>query len=279
MKTIELGIMQGRLLPKYNGRYQAHPTGYWQEEFPVAASLGVKYIEFILDHNEVDLNPLMTREGLNTVKRAIQTTGVTVRSVCADYFMEAPLHHLDREKVKSSSSVLLQLMKNCHEIGVKDIVIPCVDHSSLYDEAAQDRFVGSLMPFQEIAEKLDINISLETDLAPKSFKELLERFGSDKITVNYDTGNSAALGYDPIDEFEAYGERISDIHIKDRLLGGGSVVLGTGSVDFHKFFQALATINYSGPIVMQVFRDDEGVEVFKTQLTWFKSLANKLWKR
>ena len=32
----KLGIMQGRLLPKYNGRYQAHPVGYWQKEFEYA---------------------------------------------------------------------------------------------------------------------------------------------------------------------------------------------------------------------------------------------------
>ena len=32
-----IGIMQGRLLPKYKERYQAHPVGYWDEEFSIAA--------------------------------------------------------------------------------------------------------------------------------------------------------------------------------------------------------------------------------------------------
>ena len=27
----KFGIMQGRLLPKYQDRYQAHPVGYWQK--------------------------------------------------------------------------------------------------------------------------------------------------------------------------------------------------------------------------------------------------------
>ena len=30
------GIMQGRLLPKYKNRYQAHPFGYWEDEFWIA---------------------------------------------------------------------------------------------------------------------------------------------------------------------------------------------------------------------------------------------------
>ena len=42
--------MQGRLLPKYKGRYQAHPFGYWQDEFPIASELGLDCIEFIFDY-------------------------------------------------------------------------------------------------------------------------------------------------------------------------------------------------------------------------------------
>ena len=29
----QVGVMQGRLLPKYKGRYQAHPKDTWQDEF------------------------------------------------------------------------------------------------------------------------------------------------------------------------------------------------------------------------------------------------------
>ena len=56
----KFGIMQGRLLPKYQGRYQAHPVGYWKDEFPIASQLGLDSIEFILDYNEMEKNPLLT---------------------------------------------------------------------------------------------------------------------------------------------------------------------------------------------------------------------------
>ena len=46
----QIGIMQGRLLPKYKKRYQAHPVGYWQAEFNIAKELGFDQIEFILDY-------------------------------------------------------------------------------------------------------------------------------------------------------------------------------------------------------------------------------------
>ena len=48
----QVGIMQGRLLPKYQGRYQAHPKGYWQEEFDLASEAGLDLTEFIIDFPE-----------------------------------------------------------------------------------------------------------------------------------------------------------------------------------------------------------------------------------
>jgi len=121
----------------------------------------------------------------------------------------------------------------------------------------------------KIAENKNINICLETDLAPKKFANLIESIGSNNVTVNYDIGNSAAMGYDPIEEFKAYGHKITDLHIKDRLLNGPSVPLGTGNADFLKVFDLLLEYQYKGIIIFQVFRDDEGIEIFKKQYNWF----------
>ena len=267
-----LGVMQGRLLPKFQDRYQAHPVGYWQKEFNIASEMGLDYIEFILDFNDVDLNPLLSQTGIAEIMDVVQRSGVGIRSVCADYFMEAPLHVSNSASANQSKVVLKKLLENGKELGLTDIVIPCVDQSSLQDQDSQDKLVEALSPFLELAEKTDINLALETDLSPITFLNLLKRFDSSKITVNYDTGNSASLGFDPIEEFAAYGDRISDIHIKDRKLHGSSVILGTGDTDFNSFFKALNTITFKGPFIMQVYRDEEGVSVFKEQLEWFKTI-------
>jgi L-ribulose-5-phosphate 3-epimerase len=268
----KLGIMQGRLLPKYQGRYQAHPIDYWQNEFEMVAEFGLDCIEFILDFNDAEKNPLLTDKGLDDILHISQETGVQVDTVCADYFMEAPLHHSDENIAKKSHDVLNCLLSQGHKLGLSDIVIPCVDQSSLGDDAAKDRLVQSLMSVLEKAEITKINMSLETDLPPQPFAELLARFDSPRVTVNYDTGNSASLGYDPVEELICYGDRISDIHIKDRVQGGGSVVLGSGDTQFEQFFTALHPFHFSGPFILQAYRDDEGVEIFQRQLEWFQKL-------
>jgi len=266
----KIGVMEGRLLPKYEGRYQAHPVGYWQDEFGDAKELGLDCIEFILDYNDAEQNPLLKEGGIDELQAIIDKSGVAVYTVCADYFMEAPLHSSDNSVADQSQKVMLQLLENGAKLGITDVVVPCVDQSTLDGQDAANRFVERMKPMVIAAEKHGINLSLETDLAPQPFVDLLDRFDSDRVAVNYDIGNSAALGYDPVEELAAYGHRITDIHIKDRLRNGGPVVLGEGDADFDRFFQALEGYDYKGPFVMQAYRDDEGVVVFRKQLKWIK---------
>ncbi len=266
----DIGVMQGRLLPKYKGRYQAHPLGYWQDEFYIAKDLGLDCIEFILDYENAELNPLIKEGGIDEIINVTKQTRVGVKSICADYFMDAPIHSENIEISNSSQKILEKLLDNAFKLEVKNIVIPCVDQSSLTNEALIKKFIQLLTPLVKIAEKYKINLSLETDLNPESFLQLIQSFDSSRVSVNYDVGNSAHLGYDLFEELDHYGEKITDIHIKDRVLGGGSVELGKGDADFEGFFTKLKEFDYKGPFILQAYRDDEGVEIFKKQLDWIR---------
>ena len=123
-------------------------------------------------------------------------------------------------------------------------------------------------------ENENINICLETDLSPLPFANMLDTIGSNNIKVNYDIGNSAAKGYDSDEEFKAYGSKITDLHIKDRLLGGSSVLLGTGDANFIKISENMIKYNYQGLLIFQAFRDDEGIKIFKKQFNWFLKNIN-----
>lgn len=271
----KIGIMQGRLLPKYLGKYQAHPIGYWQKEFNFANHLGLDCIEFILDFDQSENNPLLKSNGLNEIQKIEKISGVKVLSICADYFMEAPIHSDNFDVVDESLVILDRLIKNASSINASDIIIPCVDKSSLKNKKNIDNFVNNIKLVVKTAETLNVNICLETDLEPKIFSNILDKIGSNNVTVNYDIGNSAAMGYDPVEEFKAYGDKITDLHIKDRKLGSGSVPLGTGSANFNKIFDLIQKYDYKGIIVFQAFRDDEGVEIFKKQKSWFFKKLNQ----
>jgi L-ribulose-5-phosphate 3-epimerase len=266
--------MQGRLLPKYKGRYQAHPVGYWQGEFALAAEMGLDAIEFILDFNDIEANPLMSEGGIDEILSVSTGSGVSVKSVCADCFMEVPLHSLSEEESAVAAGILESLVGRIEGLGATELVIPCVDHSSLQPAGAVERFVQRVVGYGDLAGRNGISLCLETDLGPEAFADLLDRLGSPVFTVNYDTGNSTSLGYNAKEELAAYGDRVSDIHIKDRRKGGGSIELGTGDTDFDTFFDSLSP-SYGGLFIMQAFRDDEGLAVFRRQLDWIRPKIEK----
>jgi len=268
--ALKIGVMQGRLLPKINGRYQAHPTENWMNEFLIASDLHLDLIEFILDHENYENNPLMTVNGCNQIAEISKQTGVLVTTVCADCFMEAPLHSADSRERSQSRKILNSLISNAPVVGVTDIVLPLVDKSSIFAAEERRQFIGSIKPILRDLDTTSPNICLESDLPPREILELVSDLDSPKITINYDCGNSASLKFDPIEELSVYGKLITDVHIKDRKHNGPSVILGTGDANFTSVLQGLKYHYYSGPLILQAFRDEDGLGVFKQQLSWFR---------
>ena len=152
-----LGIMQGRLLPKYKGNFQAHPVGYWQDEFKIASELGFDGIEFILDYHKAKLNPLFTDQGINKILSEIKNNNIQVRSVCADYFMVSPLFEEEPERKNKNIKTLKKLFLASKKIGITDIVVPLVDNSSILHNKRKYKLVVSFFKsffYQTNIEKL-----------------------------------------------------------------------------------------------------------------------------
>ena len=78
-----IGVMQGRLLPKYKGRYQAHPVGYWQDEFPKAAELGLQQY----DNLQYDAGPYVWATIIFSVKDSDVTSDFPLERL--EEFVEA----------------------------------------------------------------------------------------------------------------------------------------------------------------------------------------------
>ncbi|MFA5104894.1 MAG: sugar phosphate isomerase/epimerase [Candidatus Margulisiibacteriota bacterium] len=265
-----VGIMQGRLSPSLNGKIQFFPWKTWENEFAIAASLGLSEIEFIFDHEDYPLNPIFGSSGVDKIKRLIDDTGVKVNFICADYFMEKPFFHNSRPANLSNVKMLNHLIYQASKINAKGIEIPLVDNSSIKTGPDRDLLIGELSKCLDFAERFNIQIGLETDLSPKDFKELLQAFSHPLIKANYDVGNSASSGYDVEEEFNQYGTLINNIHIKDRLLKGGTVPLGTGSAHFDKFFDMTRKVGYKGSYIFQTARGSDEIETVKNNMAFIE---------
>ncbi len=268
VKRNPIGIMQGRLSPSPDGKIQFFPWKTWQNEFALAASLGLSEIEFIFDYDDHLLNPVFSGDGVDAIKKLIDDTGIKVNFICADYFMEMPFFKDSKPANLINSKVLNHLIYHAKKINAKGIEIPLVDNSSIKTDLDRDLLIGELKKSLDFAERFNVQIGLETDLPPKKFKELLEAFSHPLIRANYDVGNSASLGYDVEKEFEEYGGFINNIHIKDRLLRGGTVPLGQGAADFEKFFSMVERSGYEGSFIFQTARGADEIETAKNNIVF-----------
>ena len=125
------------------------------------------------------------------------------------------------------------------DLGIRTLVIPLVDNGRLENDLqAQDLYEG-LAEVTPLLHQYGLRIAFESDFPPEQLRSLLAPLDPTCFGVNYDIGNSASLGYDPREEIKAYGDRIFNVHVKDRLLGGVTVPLGDGHADLPQVFQLL----------------------------------------
>jgi hexulose-6-phosphate isomerase len=256
-----LGIMQGRLVPPAAGRFQAFPRDAWFEEFARAREAGLDAIEWIYDSYGIGANPLESDRGIGELLLLSRKHRVAVRSICADYFMDFPFVRASDAQLTERVAKLEWLLGQAHHAGVKRIVLPFVDQSAIHSDDDRDSAIEALHRSLLAAENAGIELHLETSLAPAEFAALLERIPHPLVKVNYDSGNSSSLGYRAAEEFAAYGNRIGSVHIKDRVLRGGTVPLGDGDADLESVFAGLRKLNYRGDFILQAARGIPGEEV------------------
>lgn len=275
-----VGIMQGRLTPPKGRGIQFFPFEEWEEEFEKAAKLGLDEIEFICDLDRYQDNPLWYAGGIWRINELKERYGLTISHICADFFMRRPFFRVEEKVRQENVKVLERLVFQASKIGARSVEIPLLDNSSLKSEEEEELLVRSIEECLWLAVGLNVTISLETDLPPIRFRQLLERFDNQLVGAVYDSGNSASLGYFPYEEITVLGDLVSNIHIKDRMLGGGTVPLGTGSADFFGLFKGLREVGYKGSFIFQAARGPDGQEVenIRQQMSFLRDLTSAFLK-
>ena len=252
----KIGFMQGRLLDSIENQIQCFPKHSWKKEFKLAEKIGFELIEWIFDDYS---NPILSLEEKKEIKRLSEKHHVMINSICADFFMVHKLFSESENELTKNLEMLKQLIENSSELGIKIIEIPLVDSSSLKSDKNKIIFSEDLEKIIPVAENCDVILNLETDLPPSDFKSFLDNFQSKHVKANYDVGNSTSLGYDVETELDILKNMITNIHIKDRVVGGTTVPLGSGDVNFDLFFSTLSQIDYSDDFIIQGARENEDV--------------------
>jgi L-ribulose-5-phosphate 3-epimerase len=253
-----IGIMQGRLCERVDGKIQAFPWRDWENEFPAAAAIDLHLMEWTLDQERLYENPLMTADGQKKIRGLCKQYDVSIPSLTGDCFMQAPFWKTSGKVRNDLQTDFLAIGGSCAAVGIRMIVVPLVDNGRLDTAEQEDNLIDFLLGQQPFLAEHQLQVIFESDFTPPDLARFIARLPSKRFGINYDIGNSAALGFNPAVEFAAYGARVVNVHVKDRVLGGTTVPLKTGSADFDAAFAALAQQNYEGNFILQTARAAEG---------------------
>jgi L-ribulose-5-phosphate 3-epimerase len=250
--------MQGRLSPLIDGRIQAFPWAGWKDEFRLAEQIDIHLMEWTLDQDRLYENPLLTETGQAEIRELCQRHGLGIPSLTGDCFMQAPLWKALGEERAALERDFCEIAKGCAAVGISMIVVPLVDNGRLENMEQENTLVDFLNAQAKFLAAHDLKVIFESDFVPVELTRFISRLDPALFGINYDIGNSAALGFKPAEEIAAYGARIINVHVKDRVLGGTTVPLGTGNADFETVFAALAKVGYNGNCILQTARATSG---------------------
>jgi L-ribulose-5-phosphate 3-epimerase len=245
-----IGIMQGRLSCKKGLPLQSFPES-WEDEFKNASQLGLQNIEWLID--EKGNNPISTPRGRNQIRKESSKYNIEVSSLCAHQLMTVGL--LDRRKESGQG---IKQFKNIvswgRELGVKYIVLPAMETLSIKSSVGKEILKELL---RKTIKPSDPTILIECDLPMSELAFFIEYVDLENVKVLYDIGNATAEGYDLSKEIIENHSLISEIHIKDRYVKGGSNRLGNGDVDFDAVAKSLKQVSWRGNVVLEtpVFDD------------------------
>lgn len=253
-----IGFMQGRLSAMVGGKIQAFPWDEWREEFPRARALGLTRMEWTIDQDRLRENPLTTAAGQNDILAICKANALTVPSLTGDCFMQAPFWKAGGDTQPALIDDLDLVIASCATLGIGFVVIPLVDNGRIETAAHEETLLRVLHDRAAALDAQRVRIVFESDLPPDPLARFIAKLPRESFGINYDIGNSAALGYDSAEEIAAYAPRILNVHVKDRLRGGTTVPLGTGAADLGKAIGLIERSGYGGQYILQTARAADG---------------------
>jgi len=199
------------------------------------------------------------------MKAAADKAGICIDSVMNMDHWDYPLSSSEPAVVEKSLSGMRTSLHNAKLWGSDAVLlVPAVVNAQTSYRDAWTRSQRQIRKLIPLASELKVVIGIEEVwnkflLSPLEMQHYVAEFNSPWIKVWFDIGNVLLYGY-PQDWIRTLGKSIVKLHIKDFKRdknGYAWVNLGDGDTDWAEIRKALAEINYSGSVIVELEGGDE----------------------
>ena len=128
--NFKLGYIQGRFVSLINEKIQAYPEKEWKKDLSIASKNGFSNVELTLDLDKIYETPLLN-SGNDILKNELYKRNINAVAVTADFFMQSLPWQKNNNGLEELSKIVKDVILNMHNLGIRILVLPFVDESSL----------------------------------------------------------------------------------------------------------------------------------------------------
>jgi sugar phosphate isomerase/epimerase len=241
-----------------------------EEAIEAIARVGYRGVELMADVPHA-LPADMPAERIAKLKARLAELGLTISNVnaftlfaCGDTYHPTWIED-DATKRQTRIDHTLKTIALAKEFGAKTISLqpggPLIG-TTITRELAGERFAEGLRQVVPAAKSAGIILAIEPEpgLFIENSAEYIEfknRYFRDEPTIrmNCDIGHLFCVGDDPAEVIRGLPQQVAHVHLED--IGANRVhqhlTPGKGAIDFPKIFQALADIDYTGRVTVELY--------------------------
>jgi sugar phosphate isomerase/epimerase len=190
-------------------------------------------------------------------------------------------HGLDHsENQEARIQRVREIMSLSFDLGPRRVI---VEAGRMPDDEKDPRYrvlVESLEALGRHGDRVGAVVALETGLEPgSSLAQLLTRFGSGALGVNFDPANLLMNGFDIYESLNALAGRIVHSHAHDARQADGNraareVPVGHGDIDWLRYLSELEHHGFNGWIVVEQESGDHRRQDISAGVDFLKRLVS-----
>jgi sugar phosphate isomerase/epimerase len=208
------------------------------EALPLAAKIGFEGVQISFGRRIVnDKMPLDDPEIISRYLNLSTEHRIPINGTCVD-----KLHDNGLKSDKLAIKWVLDAIRLTSALKTKVLLLPFFGKWAIQNQDEGNAVGDALREIAPEAEKAGIILGLEDTISAENNVRIVDRSKSKQVSVYYDTGNSAAAGFDVVKEIRWLGSgRICQFHLKDN-----PHYLGEGTISFPRVIEAIREIGFTG---------------------------------
>jgi L-ribulose-5-phosphate 3-epimerase len=241
---------------------KAFPAEYtWEQILTSAKKAGYDFVEMSIDESSERLDRLhWSHSDRAALRQAIFNIEIPIWGMGVSAHRKFPLGSASPDLRSKGLDILYQSIELAADLGVK--VIQIMGYDAFYEPSNADtqaRYLEGLRTGINWSSAAGVVLALENgdselvDSVEKAMR-FVKKLNSPWFQVYPDIGNMTAAGYNPLEQLPLTEGHLVGVHVKDTRPGElRGVPLGQGIVQFEDTFRLLASIGFSGPLVMEMW--------------------------